>query len=187
MGHQPVADAADVQTASESVEDSFAFLVSDGRGGSDTGTISITVRPVNDPPSVNDIAVTTAQDTPLPIALAGTDVDGDALSFTTTAPAHGSYDGTTYTPAAGYHGADTFTYTASDGNGGSDSATVSITVTPTGSPTDTTPPTCLIVAQGKTAAGNAFIRFQVRDVGLGIARHELGYTRNTTVTVLPAR
>ena len=36
----------------------------------------------------------------------------------------------TYTPAANYHGADTFTYTISDGNGGTDTATVTVTVTP---------------------------------------------------------
>ena len=77
------------------------------------------------------------------------------------------------------------TYTISDGHGGTDTATVSVTVSPKTPPADTTPPTCLIVAQGKTAAGNAFIRFQVTDVGLGIARHELGYTLNTKVTVDP--
>ena len=51
-----------------------------------------------------------------------------------TAPAHGTAtvnaDGTiTYTPAANYHGADSFSYTIGDGNGGSATATVSVTVT----------------------------------------------------------
>ena len=41
-------------------------------------------------------------------------------------------DGTiTYTPAANYHGADSFSYTVGDGNGGTATATVSVTVTPT--------------------------------------------------------
>ncbi|RYD30742.1 MAG: hypothetical protein EOP85_23495, partial [Verrucomicrobiaceae bacterium] len=37
----------------------------------------------------------------------------------------------TYTPTAGYHGADSFTYHANDGNSDSNIVTVSITVTPT--------------------------------------------------------
>ena len=49
-------------------------------------------------------------------------------------PAHGTAtvnaDGTvTYTPAANYHGADSFSYTIGDGNGGTATATVSVTVT----------------------------------------------------------
>ncbi|MBI3989521.1 MAG: tandem-95 repeat protein, partial [candidate division NC10 bacterium] len=36
----------------------------------------------------------------------------------------------TYTPAANFHGQDTFTYTISDGLGGTDTATVRVTVIP---------------------------------------------------------
>jgi hypothetical protein len=165
--------------------DSFTYTVSDGHGGSDTATVTITVRPANDPPTVADRAVTTAQDTPVAVGLIGTDIDGDTLTFTFSTPFHGTHDGTTYTPAAGYSGPDLFTYTASDGHGGSATAVVSITVTPANPPTDTTPPSCEIVEQGKTAAGNPFIRFRVTEVGLGLARHEPGYLLNTSVLVEP--
>ena len=49
-----------------------------------------------------------------------------------TARPRSTPDGTiTYTPAANYHGADSFSYTIGDGNGGTATATVSVTVTPT--------------------------------------------------------
>lgn len=114
--------------------DSFAFLVSDGVGGSDVGTVEITVRPVNDAPAVADRSVATDEDTPLPIELAGTDVDGDPLTIATTQPAHGDYANGVYTPRANYFGTDTFDYTASDGQGGSDTAAVMIEVRPVNDP-----------------------------------------------------
>ncbi len=70
------------------------------------------------------------------------DADGDALSlFTLGLAAHGlalkNADGTvTYTPNAGYSGADSFTYTARDARGlYSNEATVSVTVAPAASAT----------------------------------------------------
>jgi hypothetical protein len=51
-----------------------------------------------------------------------------------TQPAHGTVSGSganlTYTPAADYHGADSFTYTVGDGQATSAAATVTVTVTP---------------------------------------------------------
>ncbi|MDX6439245.1 MAG: large repetitive protein [Gaiellaceae bacterium] len=164
--------------------DEFTYRAIDPSGNASAPVkASVSIKPVNDAPDVDDRSVTTAQGAPVTIALAGTDVDGDALTITHTAPAHGDFNGSTYTPAAGYSGPDSFTYTANDGHGGTDTATVSITVTPTNPPVDTTPPTCTIVEQGKTAAGNAFIRFQVNDVGLGLASHKVTYLRNATVKV----
>ena len=116
--------------------DSFTYSISDGHGGTATGTVNVTVTPVNDPPVANADTATTAQDTPITVNVLGndTDVDGDTLSVTNaTNPAHGAVvvnaNGTiTYTPAAGYTGADSFNYTISDGHGGSAQASVSLTV-----------------------------------------------------------
>jgi len=62
------------------------------------------------------------------------DPNGDALTITAvTQGLHGSVaigaGNVTYTPAANYHGSDSFTYTIDDGNGGTDTATVFVTVT----------------------------------------------------------
>ncbi|PCI54061.1 MAG: hypothetical protein COB36_11180 [Alphaproteobacteria bacterium] len=65
------------------------------------------------------------------------DPDGNTLGVVagTYASLHGSVvvsanGDFTYTPTAGYNGADSFTYTLDDGFGGSDTATVNITVRP---------------------------------------------------------
>ncbi len=118
--------------------DSFDYTVSDGRGGSDTGLVSVTVTPENDAPVAVDDSLTTAEDAQGQAAVLGNDadVDGDSPAVTgSTNGAHGavscSAGGTcTYTPVADYAGADAFTYTISDGNGGTDTGSVSVTVTP---------------------------------------------------------
>ena len=60
---------------------------------------------------------------------------------------------------------------------------VTITVAPPTPPEDTSAPTCVIVAQGTTTAGNAFIKFRVNDVGTGLASHKVTYLRNASVAV----
>jgi large repetitive protein len=124
--------------------DGFDYTVSDGNGGTDTGHVSITVTPVNDPPNAVNDSLTTAEDTastPLDVLANDGDPDGDSLSVTTLAPtaAHGTVSCTaagacTYTPAANYFGPDSFTYGISDGHGGTDTATVNVTVTPVNDP-----------------------------------------------------
>jgi hypothetical protein len=68
------------------------------------------------------------------ITLAGTDADGNSLTYTlVTSAMHGtlalSGSQATYTPAANYNGADSFTYKVNDGKADSNTATVSVTVT----------------------------------------------------------
>ena len=116
--------------------DSFDYTVDDGGGHSATGTVSVTVTPVNDTPVATDDALVTSRDVPSTIAVLAndTDVDGDALLVTgVTAPASGTAtanaDGTiTYTPAANFAGTDGFDYTVGDGAGGSDTGHVAVTV-----------------------------------------------------------
>ncbi|UCE03716.1 MAG: tandem-95 repeat protein, partial [Candidatus Latescibacterota bacterium] len=121
--------------------DTFTYRVSDTRGGSDTGGVSITVNPLNDDPVAGDDSYATLEDGGLSIEAPGllgndTDVEGDPLSASlSSGPANGTLslaaDGSfTYTPNADFHGADAFVYNVSDGNGGSDSASVSVTVVP---------------------------------------------------------
>jgi hypothetical protein len=123
--------------------DTFTYTISDGKGGTDTANVSVTVVPVNDSPVANDDVNTTQEDTPVIIDVLAndTDVDGDTLTVTAlTQPANGTasinLDYTvTYTPADSFIGGDTFTYTIDDGNGGTDTATVTVTVEPPPAPT----------------------------------------------------
>jgi VCBS repeat-containing protein len=98
--------------------------------------VPVTVTPVNDAPTASAPPLTTAEDTPGAGTISASDLDGDSLTYTVTAgPAHGSLvinpDGSfVYTPAANYHGPDSFTVTVSDGNGGVAVQTVTINVLP---------------------------------------------------------
>ena len=102
--------------------------------------------PPNTPPIALDDVVATTANTPVTFNVLTNDADPDrdALRLVgVTGAANGGevnfvQDGTiTYTPRAGFTGADTFSYTVDDGKGGTDTATVTVTVS---SPLDTTPP-----------------------------------------------
>lgn len=100
-----------------------------------TFTIEIEVTPVNDAPVADPQNVTTVEDTPLPITLTGSDVDGDDITFTVVGiPLNGTLTGTganvTYTPNLDYTGPDSFTFKVNDGTIDSDVVTVNIDVTP---------------------------------------------------------
>jgi hypothetical protein len=116
--------------------DSFTFTVNDGTVDSAAATVSITVTAANDAPTADAQPVSTDEDVPVDITLTGSDPDGDALTFAiATGPTSGTLSGTldgdelvTYTPNAGFTGADSFTFTVNDGTQNSAPATVSITV-----------------------------------------------------------
>ncbi len=115
--------------------DSFTFRARDGREDSALATVFITIHPVNDAPRATEQNVRTTEDTPRPIVLTGTDVDGDLLGFAVVLPpAHGVLTGhapnLTYIPALDYNGPDSFTFRTADGFETSEVATVSITVDP---------------------------------------------------------
>ncbi len=114
--------------------DHFTYTIDDGRGGSDTGRITVTVS--NGLPVARPDATTVQAGVPLAIDVMANDDDdpnGDPLTIGVTAlPAHGTAAvgpgrKITYTPGAGHRGADLFGYTLSDGLGSS-STTVTIGV-----------------------------------------------------------
>jgi gliding motility-associated-like protein len=129
--------------------DSFTVKIDDGKGGSTTVIVNITVNPVipppNNPPTGTGDTKTINQDTPVNGSVTGNDPDGDALTYIKASdPAHGTVvvnaDGTyTYTPAAGYTGGDSFTVKIDDGKGGSTTVTVNITVNPVTPPANNPP------------------------------------------------
>ena len=116
--------------------DRFSYTISDGRGGSATASVAVTVpgAPNQPPVAVDDVGATTVGTAVvLDVLDNDSDPDGDALVIvSTTQPAGGlvAFDGTsvTYAPAAGFVGVDSFTYTIEDGRGGSATATVTVSV-----------------------------------------------------------
>jgi len=140
----------------------ITYTVSDGAGGSDTSTLTLTMIPVNDPPVDGDETNTVIEDTTLTVPAAGgllvnaSDIDGGPLTIsgytiagvagpqpvgspmaitgvgTITINADGSYS---FAPAANYTGAiPVITYTVSDGVGGSDTSTLMLTMVPVNDP-----------------------------------------------------
>ncbi|MEJ2233314.1 MAG: tandem-95 repeat protein [Syntrophobacterales bacterium] len=119
--------------------DSFTYKANDGTSDSNVATVTISVKPVNDPPVANNDSYSTDEDTPLTLAKPGvlandTDPDGDPLTaILQTGPSDGMLtlnpDGSfTYTPNLNFFGTDSFTYRANDGNSNSNLATVTTTV-----------------------------------------------------------
>jgi len=113
--------------------DSFTYKANDGMADSELATVNITITSVNDAPVAEDQSVSTEVNLPLAITLVGSDVDGDELTFVVaTPPTNGTLSGNapnvTYTPAAGFSGADSFEFTVADGQAISVPATVTITV-----------------------------------------------------------
>ncbi|HUL53425.1 MAG TPA: Ig-like domain-containing protein, partial [Opitutaceae bacterium] len=115
--------------------DSFTYKAGDGQADSNTATVTIAVKPVNDAPAAVAQNLVVAEDTSAAVTLTGADADGDPLTFSIlTPPAHGTLRSAgaslTYVPAADYCGPDSFAFAASDGALQSPPATVAIAVTP---------------------------------------------------------
>jgi hypothetical protein len=113
--------------------DTFTFLVNDGTTNSAVATVSITVTPVNDPPSLFSYATAIDEDTPITFTLTASDADNDPLTYTIVSnPSHGTLSGTgptfTYTPSLNYTGVDSMTIRASDGIATSGNAYVTFTM-----------------------------------------------------------
>ncbi len=113
--------------------DSFTFTATGPGGTSAPATVSLTVAtPAAPVVAVRSGVAVTYNSTGTAVDLSGS-VSGVASSIAvTTAPAHGTAsvagNVVTYTPTAGYYGADSFAYTATGPGGTSAPATVSLTV-----------------------------------------------------------
>jgi subtilisin-like proprotein convertase family protein/Ca2+-binding RTX toxin-like protein len=118
---------------------SFEYTVSDGNGGTITGTANIGVGSFNTLPEATADSASATEDVSVTIDKASlltndTDVDGDTLSIQSVGNAVGgavSLDGNgdvVFIPDADFNGIATFEYTADDGQGGTASATVSVNV-----------------------------------------------------------
>ena len=134
----------------DTLQDSAAFTVSDGHGGTATGHVNVNIQGVNDAPTVDAGVAGVTENTSLSAygqLPTPHDVDnGDIVRFTPMDYVPGQYGSLdlratgvyTYTlnndmPAVQALGAgesltDTFTYSVSDGHGGTTSSTLTVTV-----------------------------------------------------------
>jgi len=113
--------------------------------------------PPNTAPVAADDEAETDHGVPVTIDVLANDTDADADDLVldaVTQPANGTAaidgDQVTYTPNAGFSGADTFTYTVADGRGGSDEATVTVIVHEPAN----APPTIADVADQESTVGD---------------------------------
>ncbi len=114
-------------------DDSFSYSIHDGRGGSSTATVAVTVRP-KAVDAVDDTAMTIAG-APVTIGVVVNDLGTGLIVTAVSDPLHGAAavhadNSITYTPDGGFIGADGFTYTLIDSLARTDTATVTVTVSP---------------------------------------------------------
>ncbi len=123
-------------SGSPAAVDTFGYTVSDNHGGSSTGTVTVMVTCVNDPPSIAAIgAQSTEWGYRLTVPLVGSDPDGDALTYSVVSgPGAVEADGAggyrfAWTPSASDIGSRNVTVRASDGGGLSGDRTFTVAVT----------------------------------------------------------
>jgi hypothetical protein len=119
--------------------DSFTFVANDGTVDSTPATVSLTITPINDAPVAQAMTVSGPEDSVIPVLLAGSDVDGDAITYTLVgSPAHGTLVGTppnlSYVPSTNFTGADSLRFKVGDGALDSPVTTVELTVSPVNDP-----------------------------------------------------
>ncbi len=127
----------------------FTYGVSDGAGGTATGTVSGSITAINDTPVAADDALSVDEDsssTPLDLLANDGDVDGDPLVLASIAGVAitpgvaasiavgngtvnvSSAGAVTFTPTANFAGVASFAYTIVDGQGGTATANATVTV-----------------------------------------------------------
>jgi len=122
--------------------DHFNYMISDQDGNVSAAMVKVKVLPVNDPPVAVDDEEMVVKGGMLKVAVPGllendTDMDGDALTVSTTPVSGLSHGALTLNADGSYEyihngtetTSDTFVYRVSDGHGGTDTAIVTITIT----------------------------------------------------------
>ena len=113
------------------LDDQFNYTVSDGRGGTDTATVTVTVDPDDSVVATNETTTVEAGQQIIIDVLNNDDSDA-SINAIVAAPQNGTASivngQITYVPNPNFTGSDTFTYEVVDANGNTDTATVTINV-----------------------------------------------------------
>lgn len=119
-------------------QDTFTYTISDGRGGSANGIVTVTISSVNSAPVAHNGTLKAQPGVATSGTLSASDSDGNSLTYRVITngskgvvrllnPATGAY---TYTPTASATGTDIFTFRANDGIVDSSLGTVTVTISP---------------------------------------------------------
>ncbi len=117
--------------------DGFTFRVNDGLSDSLEAVVEITIASINDAPQASNLLLTVTENTPIEVILAGTDKDGDPLTYQViTQPSNGYLFGQApnlvYLSDSFYSGQDEITYIVDDGLEQSEVGVIDITVNDSG-------------------------------------------------------
>jgi VCBS repeat-containing protein len=152
--------------------DSFTYVASDGRGGTATASVTLTVNSVNDSPVAATDKLTIREDTAITVNVLANDGDAESNPLTIqsfTQGLHGTVTQTPdkklrYTPAANYFGYDRFYYTINDGLGGTSTAAVTFSLTSVNdAPINTMPAALPKIHKGGSLALTGANKITVRD------------------------
>lgn len=116
---------------------SITYRISDGNGGTDTGTVYITINAINDSPTAVADTITINEDSPaitIDVLENDIDPDGDSLTITNVSEIQGTAEivneQIVFTPFADINGIANLNYSISDENGGTDTGILTITIIP---------------------------------------------------------
>ncbi|MEB8432155.1 Ig-like domain-containing protein [Cocleimonas sp. KMM 6892] len=113
------------------VDDQFTYTISDGNGGTDTATVTISVEADDKVVAANEVSATEEGEAVTIDVLSNDDADA-TITRIVAAAANGVVSivngKLVYTPNPGFYGTDKFTYEVKDPSGNVDTATVTVTV-----------------------------------------------------------
>jgi len=142
--------------------ETFTYTLSDGRGGTDTATVSVSVTPQNPPPTAVPDTFTVVEDAALAtFDVLANDTTDDPTETLSVSAVGGSQVGSTFTvtpggqsvsyrPASNFNGQEVLTYTLLDSNGGAAIGTVTFNVTPVNDPPTAVDDTFSVLASQST-------------------------------------
>lgn len=153
--------------------ETFTYAINAGpQGSKTTATVTVSVTPVNDPPTANDDEFTVAEDSVenvLDVLANDTIAPDEDEILTIITDGAGSAGGTIttngeviyYTPTPDFFGIETFTYTINDGTPGSnDTASATVIVTPVNDPPEVKNPG----SQSNTEEDEVSLQIEASDI-----------------------
>ena len=175
--------------------ETFTYTLSDGRGGSATGTVSVNVAVANPPPVAGNDEFTVVEDAvpanfnvlandttdnpaeTLSISAVGTSTNGSALSISSDSKQ------LIYRPGANFAGQEKVTYTLRDSGGATTTGTVTFTVTAVNDPPEANDDSLSLLSSNSSQSLNVLANDRSVDAGENLTITALTQPASGTGTV----